>query len=109
MLVERRHLILKKIPHVLANFFESSDKWNLQLRFSSHRRPKSLTYLAFVKSFLPILIDISVGIFIVVVRKIISLVLLILRRSLFTSNHLFIYFNSLFTIYARLARVSQSQ
>ena len=71
MLVERRHLILKKIPHAQANFFESSDKWNFQLRFSSNRRPKNVTYLAFVKSFLPNLIDIFVGIFIVVVWKII--------------------------------------
>ena len=69
MLVERRHLILKKIPYVLANFFESSDKWNFQLRFSSNRRPKNLTYLAFVKIFRPNLIDISVGIFIMVVWK----------------------------------------
>ena len=71
MVVERRHPILKQIPHVLANFFESSDTWNFQLRFSSNRRPKSLTYLAFVKSFRQNLIDISVGIFIVVVWKII--------------------------------------
>ena len=71
MLVERRHLILKKILHVLANFFESSDKWNFQLRFSSNRRPKNLTYLAYVKSFRPNLIDIYVGIFIVVVWRII--------------------------------------
>ena len=69
MLVERRHLILKKIPHALANFFESSDKWNFQLRFSSNSRPKNLTHLAFVKSFRPSVIDISVGIFIVVVWK----------------------------------------
>ena len=71
MLVERRHLILKKIPHVLVNFFESSDKWNFQLGFSSNRRPKNLTYLAFIKSFRSNLIDISVGIFIAVVWKII--------------------------------------
>ena len=38
-----------------------------------------------------------------------QLVLFVLRGSLFTSNHLFTYFNSLFTISARLARVSQSQ
>ena len=71
MLVKRRHLILKKIQHVLANFFESSDKWDFQLRFSSNRRPKNLTYLAFVKSFRPKLIDTFVWIFIVVVSKII--------------------------------------
>ena len=71
MLVERRILILKNIPHVLADFFESSDNWNFQLRFSSKRRPKTLTYLALVKSFRPNLIDISIGIFIVVVWKIV--------------------------------------
>ena len=71
MLVERRLLILKKIPHVLANFFESSDNWNFQLRFSSKRRPKNLTHLALVKIFRPHLIGISVGIFIVVVWKIV--------------------------------------
>ena len=61
MLVERRFRVLKKITHVLANFFDSSERWNFQQRFSSKRRPKNLTYLAFFKSFGLNLIDISVG------------------------------------------------
>lgn len=55
---------VQKIPHVLANFFVSSDKCNFQLRYSSKRGPKNFTYLAFAKCFLPVLIDVPSGIFI---------------------------------------------
>ena len=56
---------MKKMPQVLASFFESSLRWYLQLRFSSKRSPKNLTYLTRVMCFLPILIAISGGIVVV--------------------------------------------
>ena len=74
MLIGKRLLILKKIPLVLANFFESLDKCNFQLRFSSKRKHKNFTYLAYVKFFLLIFIEVSSWIFIAVECRMIYLV-----------------------------------
>ena len=53
--------ILKKIPHLLANFLESSLRWYFQLRCSSKRSPKNLTNLTLLICFLPILTTASEG------------------------------------------------
>ena len=48
-----RFIILKKIPHVLDNFFESSLRWYFQLRCSSKRGPKNLKKLDTFNKFFP--------------------------------------------------------
>ena len=42
-LIDKKCLISKNIPQVLASFFESSVEWYFQERFSSRRTPRNLT------------------------------------------------------------------
>ena len=52
-----KFLILKNIPHVLANFLESLLRWYFQVICSSRRRPKNLTNYTLLICLFPISIS----------------------------------------------------